>query len=666
MTQSAFNDEGSDREESPVERIDARSSIRSRGRGRASRAQAAIALGAAALLAMFPLTGAAKSASGDPEDAALAFDPNAYTSISVTIDGTPTTVRWYKEICYVASPETVPAAPGPNTACGYQSLNVFVPESAADDLDTAIYFAVNNSGWFASYIRASVTNGASYNSATSNAGAALKAGYVFVDVATRSRGIVGADGSFVGKAPAVVADAKAAVRYLRLNDKRMPGSAERIVVNGTSGGGALTTILAASGNSRDYLPYLAESGAAGIDRRGRSTIRDDIFAAVAYCPITDLGNADIAYEWLYTTLGTRETVGANPAPAASAALAADYPAYLASLRLRTSNGAALTADTMLGELVTEVTRSAEAYMAASPTNVIPDLGENFVITGSGAGTYLNDWIDVDNGTDKVVSIDVENYLAFVARQNLLKPAPAFDQTGVTVPGSGGGPGTGESNLFGTAAQPYSNFTAYAWNNNGIAGDGIGLDDTGLTWAQFLRERGTAVDEQLELTNPLEYLGTDADAAPYWYVRHGTRDRDTAFTVSIVLDRALQADRNVKDANYRLAWDRPHAGNYDVPEAMAWVAEKLAAADARLAAITVTAGAQVQTVDVTGSTVTVTVRRGTRTVALSADAVADGATVKAPKSISVSSRSGGTAKITVTSADGSDKRTYLLEVQIAGR
>lgn len=542
---------------------------------------AGLALGAAAVMiaaGAVPIAHAGPPSTVDAEDAALQFGAD-YTTINVTIDGAATPVRWYKEICYVANPTAVPAAPGPNTACGYQSMNVFVPESAATDPDTAIYFGVNNSGWFASYVRTSVTDGASYNSTSSNVGAALKAGYVFVDVATRSRGIVGADGSYVGKAPAPVVDAKAAVRYLRLNDGGMPGSAERIVVNGTSGGGALTAILGASGNSKDFDPYLAEVGAAGVDAKGRSTLGDDIFAAVAYCPITDLGNADTAYEWLYTTVGTRETVGADPAPDASAALAAQYPKYLQTLGLKATSGKKLTTDTMLGELGTQVSISAEAFMSADAANVVPDLGEDIVITGNGAGTYVNDWIDVDNDANEVVSVDVENYLAFVARQNKLKPAPSFDQTGATVPGSGGGPGNGESNLFGTAAQPYSNFTQYSWDNNFIAADGIGLDDTGITWAQLVRDPSTGLEEQIDLIDPMVYIGSNADTAPYWYVRHGTRDRDTAFTVSINLNRALEADNSVADVNYRLAWNRPHSGNYDVPEAMAWIASALAAADA---------------------------------------------------------------------------------------
>jgi hypothetical protein len=213
---------------------------------------------------------------------------------------------------------------------------------------------------------------------------------------------------------------------------------------------------------------------------------------------------------------------------------------------------------MLGVIRDEVIRSAEAFMTADPANVI----EGY------------DWIVADNDDNTVVSVDVDRYLAYVATRTQLKPAPAFDQSGVTVPGSGGGPGAGESSLFGTAEQPYSNFTEFGWDHNAIAGDGSGLDDTGLTWRQYLRQRSTVVDEQLDLINPMVHLGTSDDAAPYWYVRNGALDRDTAFTVSINLSRALEADRNVQDVNYRLAWNTGHAGNYDVPEAMRWIAEVL--------------------------------------------------------------------------------------------
>lgn len=547
--------------------------------GNGAAAAAWLALSAGALLA--PLAHAADRGAdrGGQYDSRLVFQTDNYTTLNVTIDGVSVPVRWYKEVCYVAKPvlmaSTQPTGSIANPQCGYQSMNIFVPDSVAADQKTAIYFAVNNGGWFASYVGASITDGSSYSSATNNAAAAIKAGYVFINVGTRSRRVVAADGSYPGKSPAVVVDAKAAVRYLRLNDALMPGSAERIVVNGTSGGGGLSSILGASGNSDDYLPYLAEIGAAGIGRHGRSMLRDDVLAINAYCPITDLGHADLAYEWMYTVLGTRDAVNRNTHPEGSTQLAAKFTPYQRSLRLRNADGRRLTTRNMLATLEAELVHSAETFMKAGGT--IADLGESTTYSVGGVATvFVNDWIDVDNDADEVVSVDLQKYLKFVASQAVLKATPAFDNSGLsTFPG-----GMGESTLFGTRDQVYSNFTEFSWNRNDSAGDGVGYLDTGYTWDRWARLPTTIVDDQVRLLDPMRYIDSRADTAPYWYVRHGTRDRDTSFTVSINLSRALAADRRVRDLDYRLAWNQPHAGNYDVPEAMAWIARVLKDADRR--------------------------------------------------------------------------------------
>lgn len=546
-----------------------------------------VAMGASALLASMGHAG--KNSFDKSNDTALVFNKSKYTTITVVVDGKSIPLRWYKEVCYVAKPVTVASQQTKfgrsttveNPACGYQSMNIFVPESSAANQKTAIYFSVDNSGWFHSYIKTSLTNGSSYSSSTSNVAAAIKAGYVYIDVGTRGRGLVGADGSYQGKAPAAVVDAKAAIRYLRLNDDLMPGSAEKIVINGTSGGGGLVSIVGASGNSEDYLPELQAIGAAGVTARGFSTLRDDVFLVNAYCPITDLGNADLAYEWLYTVLGTRATVGANASPAASAAIAAKFPGYQASLHLRERNGQGLTAANMLNTIGLEVARSAQYYLQASSSNSIPALGADFVITSTNMGgvttsvNYTNDWIDVDAAARKVKSIDIEKYLKFVAKLTTLKGTPAFDATGI-------GSGSGESNLFGSNSQVYSNFTEYTWNNNSIGSDGSGYDDTGILWSEFIKtSSGRLVTKQKNMVNPMHYILNGAgNVAPYWYIRHGTRDRDTAFTVSINLSRALQQNPDVKEVNYRLAWNQPHAGNYDVPEFTQWLTEQLAKSERR--------------------------------------------------------------------------------------
>ena len=62
-------------------------------------------------------TSVAAAQSADPEDAALAFDGAAYTTITVTVDGQPTPVRRYNELCYVANPVAA-AAQQPGLVAG--------------------------------------------------------------------------------------------------------------------------------------------------------------------------------------------------------------------------------------------------------------------------------------------------------------------------------------------------------------------------------------------------------------------------------------------------------------------------------------------------------------------------------------------------------------------
>jgi hypothetical protein len=577
-------------------------------------------------------------------DSALTFDKTKYTTITVTLDGVSTPVRWYREVCYVGKPMKLsPDQRGSavdNQNCGYQNMNIFVREVDAAKQDNAILLNVNNSGWFASYQGglagwdgkaaitsgnyrgADIVDGGSYvsTSDTNKVGAALARGYVYINMASRSRGAtapagVYEDGIYQGKSPAAIVDAKAAVRYLRLNDGLMPGNADRIVVNGTSGGGAQVTQLGATGNSADYHPYLKATGAAGIDANGKSSISDSVFAVVAYCPIQDMGSADLAYEWMFNVLGTRALVSAdqkaglildaggnelvrasNPDPSGSTTLMNRFVAYQAGLGLKNAEGSALTTDNMLAALETEFKKAASAYVKSGKAivayNATGSAAANGVAGGSGTLSYKNDFIDVDAG-GTVTNFHMSNYLKFVAKQARLKAVPSFDQVGQTaalaatptadttkagtvVNGNYSG---GESNLFGTASQVYSNFTEYAWNNNNggdavnAAQANVGLKNTGVTWANNPQQ--AFLLNQYKMINALPYVGKTDGITPNWRIRVGARDRDTSFTVAYNISRALKADAKVKDADFALHWDQGHAGNYDVQDAFAWIDRKLA-------------------------------------------------------------------------------------------
>jgi hypothetical protein len=280
-----------------------------------------------------------------------------------------------------------------------------------------------------------------------------------------------------------------------------------------------------------------------------------VFAAVAYCPINNLGNADAGYEFEYSAVRSDSNTGAlggvaytaGLQPAASTAIAARFAAYVAGLNLKNDAGAALTAQGLRD--ATQAFLKAEIERQIAKGTAVPQLGGNFVTTRA---TLANDWLTLSGtGTSATVaSIDYAKFVKYVATNQALKTVVAFDAVGVTGnknASTGAWNVSGETNLFGSATARYANFTE--WSSNTLA-------------------------TQIKLINPLAYLGTSADSAPYWYVRHGMVDRDTAFSMQTLLYFAIKNDTSVKDVNFKFPYLVPHSGNYDVQEAFAWIKAKL--------------------------------------------------------------------------------------------
>ncbi len=521
-------------------------------------------------------------------DSTLKFDASKsqVTTVNLTVDGQAMKVTQYR-IVYVAKPvkmASTQATLGGGTTTisdpyAYQTLIISIPEGKENDQKTAMYLQFNNGGWWASPVKTNINEGANLVSTndTDNYGAALKAGYIVVDVGTRGRGIRSYDGTWAGKAPAVIVDAKAAIRYLRLNDTLLPGSAEKIIITGTSGGGGLISTVAASGNSPDYLSYLAEIGAAGVRGSGTSltsTVKDNVFAVVAYCPINNLANADLGYEWQYNASRNDSNTGnlngvsysAGPQLTASKEIAEKFPMYLQTLNLKLPNGQQLTAENMPDQIKEQIKSEIERQLAKGTP--IPNFGENFV---SSKATLVNDWLKHDGS--KVTEIDYQKFLNYVAANQALKTVVAFDAVGV----NGNTAISGETNLFGDSQNEYNNFTQWSWDHNSKTADGSGQDDTGLSWENYLNSNSSTANllkDQLKMVNPIAYLNTTTDTAPYWYIRHGMLDRDTSFAMQMILYYAVTNDPKVKDTNFKLPYLTGHAGNYDVQEAFKWINEKL--------------------------------------------------------------------------------------------
>ena len=199
----------------------------------------------------------------------LDFHSASYTIKSVTVDGKTVKYRAYENIVYVKNPVDTT----------YEIMNVYVPVEYYEGQSIGSYTAETAPIFFPNSVGGYMPGkpdspGVARGGGSPNAlSVALSKGYVVAAPGARGRTTQDASGEYTGKAPAAIVDLKAAVRYLRYNDQIMPGDAEKIISNGTSAGGALSSLLGATGNNADYEPYLEALGAADE--------RDDVFAVSA-------------------------------------------------------------------------------------------------------------------------------------------------------------------------------------------------------------------------------------------------------------------------------------------------------------------------------------------------------------------------------------------------
>lgn len=445
----------------------------------------------------------------------VTFDASKGVAGSVTMpNGQVVNYTAYTDLYYVANVED----------STYQRMNVFVPEGADDR--TPIFLRNYVGGYMAAQ-----TKGIDVGDAS---GRAKAEGYVVAIPGARGRNshVVGKDGKelFTGRAPKGLLDLKAAVRYLRHFDKEMPGDAEHIISDGTSAGGAMSSLLGATGNHPLYEPWLHAMGACPE--------RDDIFAAVCYCPIIDLDHADMAYEWLYGCTNGVTRPLTEEQVAVSAELASLYPAYLTTLALRKPDGEPLTADNCRDYIKSLLMQSAQEAKDAGAD--IPD-SIGFVFNQGGWFSRKGEYI---------VDLDLERYLNYVVTTIRLKTSAAFDSEGVA-----GGRPSGENEEFGDDSGSTTNFTDFSLRKATDRPDAR-IDDR--------------LRQLVYMMNPMNFISdSQATKAPHWYIRHGARDRDTSFPVPICL--ALKLQNSGLDVDFKLPWNRPHAGDYALSDLFAWIA-----------------------------------------------------------------------------------------------
>jgi hypothetical protein len=489
----------------------------------------------------------------------ISFDPVHFQEQTLTLNGKSIKVRAFENIVYVQHPV--------DTA--YEKMNIYIPEEYFTGKSingykaaTAPVFFPNQIGGYMPGGPATALNtgkssfrgggmpmgpppgGGQGNLPAGNSPTggpdkstnqpsailiALSKGYIVASAGARGRTTKDKDGIYTGKAPAAIVDLKAAIRYLKYNDKQMPGDANKIISNGTSAGGALSALLGATGNNPDYEIYLKALGAA------KAT--DDIFAVSAYCPITNLDHADMAYEWQFNGVNTYRggfgpMNGAGNGQAGSVLnenqikvsdqLKEQFPAYINSLQLKGKNGETLKLDEQGNGSFKELVKS---YVVAAAQ------------TALSAGTDLSayHWITVSG--DKVNAIDFDAYVRYMQRQ---KTPPAFDALDLSA---------GENQLFGTSKIDKQHFTVFGQQNSSLSSS-------------------LANSQDVKMMNPMYYIGdVKTKTAQHWRIRHGTYDKDTGLAIPVLLGTFL-ANKGY-DVNLALPWNKPHSGDYDLDELFQW-------------------------------------------------------------------------------------------------
>lgn len=386
----------------------------------------------------------------------------------------------------------------------------------------------------------------------------MKQGYVQVSAGARGKETQDAQGSFVGQLPAVVVDLKAGIRFLKANRGVVPGNPERIVSHGYSSGGALSTMLGASGNSPKFDPYLKQIGAADAT--------DDILIALCYCPITNLDSSEAAFEWfqwandrytLFDAMGGgtwkmgENALGGAHERALAEKMYARYVEYVRAL------GFDLGEDGRSGEYYTGLVECYEKAFA----EYMKRFDELDYTKHDSAQAYLESlrqeknadaWLSWDGERAKIAGLD-EMFPNFIIRR---KMCPSMDSYNY------------KSNENGAFVRPDGTRVHFSPLVRDLLGELAGeYPYAAELYEAYRREVTDEAEEMLAMMSPVNYIvrqdeGWKSDQAPYFRFRNGGNDADHGFPAAWLTHHALQAHTDVH-SDIAIVWEKPHCpAEYD--------------------------------------------------------------------------------------------------------
>jgi len=437
-------------------------------------------------------------------------------------------------------------------ASTYEQMGIFVPSAYLTKNSDGTY-SINSSGTCNGYTASTApivvpvnTSGYSAQSAPSGASSTPSTytdkGFIYLWPGCRGRD---------HGAPLGVTDLKAAVRYFRYlaaEQNAVPGNTDLIFSFGHSGGGAQSAIFGTSGNSSLYDDYLSAIGAYDYD--------DDICGSMCWCPITNLDQADAAYEW---NMGLTRSSLSSADASISKGLAAEFAEYINAIGFKHPDS---------GETLTLSATDNGYYQSGSYYEYTMEVINDAI-------TRYNSYNSASVSTYSTTDASALNSFAS-SYKNATKGLGAFDdydakgQAENTLMGISGTAGHFDkflASLINTyASSYYSSFTSDLANTDAV---------------------GKSVETRLMMYTPLYYLLSNStyysgggsgssDVAKYWRIRSGIKQEDTALSTEINLALALQMYDGVESVDFETIWGQGHTEAEDEGDAddnfIEWVEE----------------------------------------------------------------------------------------------
>ena len=383
-------------------------------------------------------------------------------------------------------------------------------------------------------------------------------------------------------APWAVTDLKSAIRFLRYNQKLIPGDMNKMYSFGMSGGGAQSCLMGVTGNNELFNDYLNENGAAMKNSEGEA-LKDNIKGSQCWCPITNLDIADAAYEW---NIGQYYSVDTRAEGTFTKLLRDDltkeYVEYVNKIKLRDPNGNLLqltdvNSGTYYDYLKSLIEESLNNFLSDTTFPYTPEEhpspgpgpgprpGQISSITYNTTKEYIDSlnsdykWVDYDESSNTATITNVGDFIKHC--KNARKSVGAFDDLKR---------GQAENYVFGISGQdPQKHFDVIMsnllnQNNETYSGQSdydIEYPDEYKNDLDDLDSLNKDIQTRVNMYNPMYYLidyyggYKTSDVADYFRINVGIKQSDTSNVVEMNLYLALK--NYGKNAQLTSVWDKEH-------------------------------------------------------------------------------------------------------------